>query len=240
MNVVDLIDIISLFVNASFLLIGGYFDRKYRMLPLAYVVIYGIVAAAFIAFRLASEPSYVKASIAVASVLVLGLVAGVTVLAVFTRMVGSGDVLVVVLSFIMTPYVPRVFSNDPPLPLFVPLAVAVGVLAIVVQYYRETEKCNTLPSVFKRVVVKTAGELKSMKPLRYYPVYVPSKGVNHSTVFGSRDPIQASIELLNGLKDDEVVYTVPSYPFVFYYAGGFIFSAVLLLAFDIIAAAVWL
>jgi len=235
MNDVDLVDIISLFVNASFLLIGGYFDRKYRMLPLAYVIIYGIVASAFMAFRLASTTPDVKVSIAVASVLVLGLVAGVTVLAVFTRMVGSGDVLVVVLSFIMTPYVPRVFSNNPPLPLFVPLAVAVGVLVIIGQYYTETKKLNSLPGAFKRVVVKTAGELKSMKPLRYYPVYVPSKGVNHSAVFKSRDPLEASIELLKGLKDDEVVYTVPSYPFVFYYAGGFILSAVFLLALDLIA-----
>jgi len=234
MDLLNAVDTASLIINIGMLAIGGAQDKKHRQLPLLYVLIYGAMAAAFMVYRLLIAPDYIKTAIAVSSVLSMGMVGGLAVLALTTRMIGSGDILVIVLSFMATPYVPRISAGKPPLPVFVPLSVIVSALAVYLRYLRETKAVRELPKGFRRVVVMPAGELKKMNPLTYYPVYVQGKGYVHEKVFKSNDPMQESIRILSDARDTDVVYAVPSYPFVYYYATGFAFAAVILVLYDLL------
>jgi len=221
-------DIASVIMNTIMLLVGGIFDKKFRQLPIAYLLVYGVTAAAFMVYRLSVAPDDVRMAIAVSSVLSIGMVSGLAVLSYTTRMVGTGDILIIVLSFMMTPYAPGVCGMAP-LPLLIPLSVIAGTLMIYLRYLRETKVVEALPRRFRRVVVKTAGELRRMKALTYYPVYISGKGYVYEKVFKSDDPVQESLKVLSNLQDDDVVFAVPSYPFVYYYAAGFILVSVILL-----------
>jgi len=231
------IDFISLTVNTVMLIVGGFYDKKFRQLPVLYVLIFGVIAFAFMTYRLAVAPDDVKTVVMISSVVVMGLIGGTIMVALLTKMIGSGDILVIVLSFVMSPYVPRIVSGRAPLPLLIPLSVILGILAIYSRYRRETVKVKSFPMEFRRVVSKRAGELKEMNPLSYYPVYISGRGFVYEKVFSSDDPMAESKKILGDVPDMAVVYAVPSYPFVFYYAVGFILSIVAMLALDLMMTA---
>jgi len=217
------------------LLIGGNYDKKYRQLPITYVLIYGVIASTFMIYRLIVAPDDIKLAITISSITTMGLVGGISVISYITKMIGSGDILVIVLSFVMSPYVPRIGVNTPPLPLLIPLSVIISTVIIYSRYFKETRRVETFPREYRRVVVKSAGELKNMKILSYYPVYILGKGYVYEKIFKSNDPMQESMKILSDTQDSDVVYAIPSYPFVFYYAIGFTLSVITLTFYNLIA-----
>jgi len=235
MTDLNIVDIASVIINVVMLFVGGIYDKKFRQLPIAYLIIYGVLATVFMVYRLSVAPDDVKMSIAISSVATIAMVSGMAVLSYTTRMVGSGDIMVVVLSFIMSPYAPRIGSDSPPLPLLIPLSVVVSTLIIYLLYLRETKVIVTLPKGYRRVVVKTAGELKRMRVLTYYPVYISGKGHVYEKVFNSDDPMRESLKVLSDAQDSDVVYAVPSYPFIFYYVAGFILASVILVLYSLVS-----
>ena len=210
-------ELLIFIVSSLLLLISGELDRRYRLIhpaPLLVLLGIGIVATGYKLLKGGIHLATVTLSVFAAGVVSVGLV----VILVTTSMIGLGDILAILASTLATPTIPVGRLTMIPGP-----SLIAALIASIILYINMRRMCEYRPDFPKeyRYVIKTyAGNLKRMRVLTMYPVVIDGKPV-YEEVF-SGNPARNSKRILSRVSDDAVVYAVPNFPFVYYYALSYI------------------
>lgn len=227
MNLLYVVDVTSLVVLYAFLLYFSMMDKEYRSLPLYGIMLFTVfsiginVARFYFANDVVLVVSYV-------SFLLTGLLAfAFTLLVYLTRMIGIGDVFIILLTGISCPYIPcsGIVTS---LPILTPLATIISSSLVYVELRRTTSYIDGFPPRFRRVRKHRASELKNTSIVREYPVYIDGIGFVYDRIFTS-SPVENVSKILHNVPDDAVVYTIPNFPFVYYFTIGHFISLIFLL-----------
>lgn len=228
LQILDLLAATSLYLSLIYL---GIMDKNQRSVPSIWVSLLLALGAILTVVRLVMGDMKVVMVVEV-SLFLTGIIAATMLfLMCFTNMIGVGDILVVLSSTFVMPYVPlgrwaSVF------PAITPISTLLASVIMMIIMRRSTIVMESFPPGFKRVCVRKAGELKARRVVTEYPIYVEGMGFVYNSIF-SGSPADNAVKLLQSLPDDAVVYTTPNFPFVFYYAAsyGAVSLAVILLGF---------
>jgi hypothetical protein len=228
MNALTYVDIIALAFATALLAILGVSDMKYRGVPTVLLALFIGGGVVFTVFRFVLGDIQLRSLVGV-SLLNTGFIAFImTLLAYRTGMVGIGDVLTVLATVFTTPYPPigrlvRLF------PAAVPLATIASALFIYIKIRETTVRIDHFPPGYRRVIIRRGEDLKRMNPVTEYPIYIEGVGFVYKEVFKG-SPVENTMKLVSRLPDDAKVYTLPNYPFAYYFAIAYIVIMGLLLA----------
>lgn len=227
-GITELVDSLALMINIAMLYIFGYYDKKYRILPFIPFLFYLGLSIAFVGIRFYIAPPDIR-SIMIASLIVSGgLLAALVPVAIYSNMLGIGDILAILASALMTPY-PPLGEKIRALPILIPLSAVVAVLLIFIIRRKITIVKPDFPPGYRRVIRVRASWLKKQEVLKAYPVYVPGYGFVYEEIFKADDPREATRKLLDAVPDETVIYVLPNFPFVYYYFIAFTIVSVALL-----------
>lgn len=205
----------------------GDMDKKTRTLFFSGVLFFALVASVSAVFKFITDGLVEMTTLGISFVLT-GCVASVMILLMYsTNMIGLGDVLVVLFAGVAFPYVP-IGVNVKMFPAIIPVSIALSMFFIFLEMRKTTVYISTFPSGFRRVRRRRANEIKSAKVITEYPVYVEGVGYVYEKVFNG-SPQENTLVILEEVSDDALVYTLPNYPFVFYFALSLTFVVGLLL-----------
>lgn len=220
-------DLTSFIALYCFLAYFSVMDVRYRYLPLVPTLLFVVTSVATACIR-ASSSDQLTLSVLSLSLLLSGIVSATMLYLVHaSKMVGIGDVTVLLFSSVLTPYVPypdgaRLF------PFLTPLATAIAVAMVYTVMLKNTVYVSNLPPGFRRVRVHKAFEIKRSNVVKEYPVFVEGLGFVFDRLFAS-SPSENVTRLLSEVPDDATVYTLPNFPFVFYFTLGHVVATALLI-----------
>mgnify|MGYP000397905719 CR=1 FL=1 len=216
----QILDLVATGLACAILFFLGIADAKYRSVPGGSVIVFLIGGAVFTLLRIilggAETVLTVEFSVLVAGILALAM----TALVHFTGMVGIGDVLTVLAISLMSPYPPLGFRVKM-FPATIPIATIVATLMIYLKIRKTTIVLDQFPPGFRRVSVRKAFELKNADVITEYPVYVEGLGYVYEKVFNG-SPVENTKKILRIVPNDAIVFTLPNFPFLYYFALSFI------------------
>lgn len=226
-------DLASLAALCCFLAYFSVMDARYRSLPLYPTAMFAAAATASLAFRVALSDQATLFAVSV-SLLLTGVVSmTMLVLVHMSKMVGIGDVVILLLSGLLCPYVPYP-EGARLLPVLTPVSTAIASLLVYADMRRRTVRIDSFPPKFRRVRVHKAYEIKRSNPVKEYPVYVEGLGFVFDKVFAS-SPSENAARLLQSVPDDATVYTMPNFPFVCYLSLGYAIATVAIFVVQMVA-----
>ncbi|MEM1695995.1 MAG: hypothetical protein QXQ90_05315 [Desulfurococcaceae archaeon] len=234
MEAIHILDVASLAVLYVFLSYFSKMDRDYRYVPLSTVVMFAAssIVVASARFYLADTLTLTTYCV---SLILTGLLASTfLVLIHLTKMVGVGDIIVVLLTGIMCPYAPYP-EGVRALPIINPVATAISALLMYIELRKSTVYIPSFPPRFRRVRKHRVSEIRKDATVKEYPVYIEGVGFVYDKIFAS-SPVENTLKIIQNVPDDAVIYTVPNFPFIFYFTVGHIIAvASLVLVYSMIS-----
>lgn len=210
--IVDLVGIAIAFLS---LIPLGLADKKYRMIPALCVASLMLAGIVLTVLRFVYGTRIVAMTTELSLLLTGVIVMTMITIAYKTGMLGLGDILTVLAVSLVAPYAPlgnyvRAF------PAVIPLATVVAVIMIYFKMRKNTVVVEGFPPGFRRVCKRRAGELKRAEVVTEYPIYVEGAGFVYDKVFNG-SPVENTAKILESVSDDTTVYTIPNFPFVYYF-----------------------
>lgn len=216
-----LAEFILLIINAVLLFLEGASDKRIHGIPYKLVLAHAILAIVSTVLR------YCYLSIAefiVVYALVGVLLAVLALLYIFTGLVGEGDIAVIAFSSATTPYVSVGYLSH--IPIIAPLAIVISATYLAYKYSRTTRTVY-LSGVGKvRARVRYAVDFKRGLLRDEVPIYIDGHG---SIPIKTRKNPEHLKKFIDVVPDYAIVYSVPNYPYIYYYSASFIFTYSLLL-----------
>lgn len=222
-----LAEYVLLVANTLLLLLEGASDRRFRGVPYQLVVVHVVLAVGALTLRYGLLDKQVFVAVYATTGVLLVVLAAVYLL---TGFIGEGDVIVVSSSSAVTPYVP--LGRLSGIPLVAPLTIALSSTYLLYGYHRTTKTVYLKGLGKVRVRARYTIDFKKGSFRDEVPVYIEGYGAVPSRV--RRNPKYLE-ELLSRVPDHVVVYTVPNYPYVYYYSFAFLATYPLLLLVSILA-----
>lgn len=215
------LEIVLVLAGLAILLLLGVIDRALREVPTAVVVLLFGISLLIFSTKILSVSAVDRILYLISVLGTLLIVAIMGLVALRTNAVGLGDIIVVLASGMLVPVIPlgvytKAFSM---IPWYSSL---LALLLIYLNNLRSTIYRRDFPPRFRRVVPLTAGNIKSSVVITYYPVYVEGMGFVYDEIFSSGDPRENTLRILSRVSDHTMVFAVPNYPFIFYYAISYI------------------
>lgn len=210
----SVLELVAFVLNSVLLLLEGASDLKFKRVPILLVGIHGLLVGVFTVTRLIMLGfSVLQLSYAALAITAIALL----VLHVATGLIGGGDLLVVLASGLLSPHVAigKLSGSG----LVVPLAVLASASYLLYKYYSTTSVVYLKDLGKTRTRVRYATDLKASAIKDEVPVYIEGFGVVDRKLL--RNPGELG-KVLSDLPDGALVYTVPSYPYLYYYAASFI------------------
>lgn len=216
MNPLLAIDTIALASNIILLYILGYYDKKYRIVPLIPFLMYLVTALILMSLRLYYTDEITEKVIYISLLATVAFIMGLVPISFYQNLIGIGDILVMLIAGIMTPYAP-IGEKVKLLPIITPLSAILAVAIIYVIRGKITVYKADFPPGYRSVIKVRASWLKKQEVIKAYPVFIPGMGFVYEEIFKSDDPREATKELLKNVDDDIPIYVLPNFPFVYYY-----------------------
>ncbi|MEM4101631.1 MAG: hypothetical protein QXE24_03010 [Desulfurococcaceae archaeon] len=203
--------------NAFLLLLEGSSDLKLRGVPVVLLVAHGFLAAASMIYRLVTGDLH---QVILAYAVISGLILLLLLVYFSTGFIGESDIAVIATSSFTSPYVFIGFFRY--LGLVAPLAILTS-SAYLLYKYRRTTGVVYLKGLGKtRARLRYAVDFKVSNLLRYEtPIYIENYGVIPREVVRNAEKLR---EILDNVNDYTIVYSVPNYPYVYYYSLTYIVS----------------
>lgn len=217
-------------LNSVLLLLEGYSDYKYRGIPLYIVLLHGTLAVAAVISRIVFEGWWLVARTHWVVLLVL-----LPLMLVYfhTGLIGEGDLIVLVLSGLTSPYVPIGYFAELPAPL--PLSLAISSAYPFYRYIKTTSTVYVRGLGKIRARTRYVIDLKRGSLRDEYPIYISGYGKIEPKTAGNPESVKA---LLESVPDYALVYTVPQYPYVYYYSISFVITYLIITVISILASLV--
>lgn len=213
-----ILDLVFFAINAALLLIEGYSDFKYKGIPLYVVIIHVALAVITLVTRLLFHGWWF---IVTTHWVLLVVIIPVVFIYVKTGLVGEGDLLILAASGLVSPYIPIGYFTGLQIPL--PIAIVNSSISPLYRHYKTTSVVYVRGLGKVRVRVRYAVDLKRGHLRNEYPIYIDGYGVVPAKVF--KDP-SSVYKLVESVPDYTLVYTVPRYPYIYYYSISFVASFV--------------
>lgn len=209
-----LVDSAFFALNAVLILIEGYSDYNYRGIPLYVATVHVVLSVVAVATRIVLEGFwFVLQTHWVVPLVLIPLV----LVYLHTGLIGEGDLVVLVASGLTSPYVPAGYFAKLPIPL--PIAMVVSSLYPLYRYLKTTSVVYIKGIGRARARVRYAVDLKRGLLKNEHPIYIDGYGLVQLKRLGNPESIG---KVLESVPDYALVYTVPQYPFVYYYSLSFV------------------
>lgn len=207
---------VLLVANTILLLLEGASDKKIRGIPHWLVILHAVLALVSMAIRF-SYLDIAKFTIVYA---ITGFLVAVLVLVWYlTGLIGEGDVTVIALSSATTPYIPVGYLSG--VPITAPLAILASATYLTYKYIKTTRVVYLKGAGKVRARVRYVADFKHGLLGSEVPIYVDGYGV---LPLEARKNPSYMRKLLASMPDYAIVYSVPNYPYVYYYSVSFIFT----------------
>lgn len=209
-----IIDAALFAVNAALLLVEGYSDYKYRGIPLLIAIVHVALSIVAVAVRTVLEGWWCVIQTHWVVPLVL---TPLIIVYLQTGMIGEGDLIVLVASGLTSPYIPVGYFRRLPIPL--PMAMIISSLYLLYRYFKTTSVVYIRGIGRARVRVRYVADLKRGLMREEYPIYIDGYGRVQLRILENPESIS---KILESVPEYALVYTVPRYPFVYYYSLSYV------------------
>ncbi|MDK6028686.1 hypothetical protein QPL79_04865 [Ignisphaera sp. 4213-co] len=216
-------------INSLLLLLEGVSDYKFRGVPIQLVTTHTIIAIASTIYRLLTMDlqTFLKIYIGLAVVATIFVI-----LYMFTGLIGEGDVVIAIITTAQSPCIAVGYFKY--LSIQAILAIVIASSYLLFHYMRTTPVVYIEGLGRVRAKARYAADLKYSN-LKETPIYVEGLGEIPKDVVKSLSKLR---KFLENASDNAIVYTIPNYPFIFYYSIFFIFTYILLSVLSILLSLV--